>query len=242
MGTSPRIVLLNGKYEHVECITPFFENNYYMRPKANVCQINVTPEKYSPIFYIGSEGEALVDFYTLKSLRYGEPIEITSILKYTGPGAPQPITLSDFSLKLLSKVDTANCTILANLIDFYNDSEPDRFKDEFSRAEAEKLVTDELYDLLLDGGYPIELLPYSVTLSTINEYDDNDFYYISACLYARCEVKYPFLDKICSLIEQDYSTIEVIDLDALQLKLNAILKESEVITNDFSKIKIIEKA
>ena len=241
METTQKTIELNGKLRLVECIAPFFQNNYYMRPKPNICQINVTPEKYSPIFYNATVGEALVDFYTLKSYRYKEPIEISSVIKYSTPLDPEPITLSDFSLKLLSKVDTANCTVLAHLIDFYNDSEPDRFKDEFSRAEAEKLVTDDLYDLLLDGGYPIELLPYSFTLCSINEYNDNDFYYIAACLYARCEVKYPFLNKICSLIEQDYNTIEVIDIDALQLKYDAINKESGIVLNDFSKIKIIDK-
>lgn len=242
METSPRILLINGKYEYVECIMPFFENNYYMRPKYNYYQINVSPEKYSPICYRASIGEALVDFYTFKSLRYEEPIEITSVIKHISSHVIEPVVLSELTLKLLSKVDTANCTILANLIDFYNDQEANQFTDEFSRSEAERIVRRELYDKLLDGGYPIELLPYSLTLNTINEYDDNDFYYIAACLYARCEVRFPFLDKICSLIEQDYSTIEVIDLDALQLKLDAMMKESGFTTNDFSEIKIIEES
>ena len=242
MKTNYHFIRDNGRVCKVKYIAPFFQNNYYMRPKPNTCQINVTPEKYSPIFYNATVGEALVDFYTLKAYRYDEPVDISSVVRYINPSAPEQVVLSELSLRLLSKVDTANCTILANLIDFYNDQEANQFTDEFSRSEAERIVRRELYDKLLDGGYPIELLPYSLTLNTINEYDDNDFYYIAACLYARCEVRYPFLDKICSLIDQDYSTIEVIDLDALQLKLDATLKESEVKTNDFSKIRIIEES
>ena len=69
----------NGRSRKANCIIPFCRKKFASKLELFVCKFNVTPAKYSPIYYCGSIGEALVDFHTLKRYRYKEPVEIVSM-------------------------------------------------------------------------------------------------------------------------------------------------------------------